>query len=395
MHDTVKPILYQDPIIEDYRAFLNTILESPESLQHVRRLRLCHGDQIDPAAYWRLLEGAGHLKLRRFSHVAAEMSNMKMVAAQLSRQYKVDLEAARSEDKGRDATGDKEKGKEKQKEIMDSLDDKENKPTSPKLLPTLALRKLEKVVIQPNLSAEWDSFPSRSATDPHAYTESLSVFLVNYPTVQHFCQPRLFTALTLPNGIIKLTHPPKVFTTHIRTRSEQNHYGRYYLRYFNFPVILGAVNRFMFELPMLEFGTPFVANNVRRQLRDIIYWTTHGDATVFNTHENSAKVSRRPIQQPWLAETRVELYGLVAVPLQPTCRPVANFTTLASAVEQVQAVLEDMLSHGRYGERKEWEGKVVVKTAKEAPPCTACGRVLGEHCLHLRKDVVRTKWTEI
>lgn len=386
MHDTVIPLLYQDPIINNYDAFYTTIVESPESLKHIRRLRLCHGQTVTPESYRLYLDKGGWGKCRTVRAVrviAAEVEAMKKVAGELSRQYSLDRQITSVEDdiKGESEVMDENKGsgdeseKEKEKEKKQS----DQVPPSPS---TLTMCKLEKVVIQPEPPAKWGC-ESKPSTYSPTNQELLSVFLINYPTVDHFCQPCILSELALDKGLTKLTHPPKVFTVHIPILP-----GRTFFLNHGFPIILGAVNRIMFEPTTIEMTMLEVGISEKIQLMGHIRFIWSEEVTVVDDRSGSTQL--QPIPDEWIEGTTVELYGLVGfpLPLHKSVHPVVDDIFLAAAVEKVQEHLDDVLSgvntpiNGSFnpsirGQR--WKGKVVIKTAKEAPPCTACGLVLDEH----------------
>lgn len=106
---------------------------------------------------------------------------------------------------------------------------------------SVVMPKLRRVTMAPNQERLWNHVFDASRLDHRKLSRPLPLQLLSQPSVEHYCQSMLLGPLALPNGIIKLDNPPKVFTYHSKSTGPE---AAEALRP---PIVLGAINRHIYH----------------------------------------------------------------------------------------------------------------------------------------------------
>jgi len=190
----------------------------------------------------------------------------------------------------------------------------------------------------------------------------LPLFLLDLPSVQHYCQTTPTGPLALPNAMIDITNPPKIVTIHPLVMLSES--GPKWLP----PIVIGSINRLMFNgnamiLSQTDSGEDLSFEDVEEALipvyamleRPVIKATHNGPDWEFTTSSLAS-----------FGDTKIELYDFLRQsnraddtqdPKHGGKRP--------SNMAHVQSLFEERLGG--------WKGKVFLKNKEDCPPCSACG----------------------
>jgi len=226
--------------------------------------------------------------------------------------------------------------------------------------------------------------------------KDLPISLLEIPSVEHFCQSNEFGPLALmpnfiaPSGMSTL----KVFTCHLQ------HPGRQAgLKSMFAPVIMGSTKRYYYVYdPIVDKDDPPRASTYlqgqsiageemlitlslpfRKVGSEVVGSIKGMNIQLPSDHEfsklsNESKAAQFPSDRNPIDEsTIVEIYGLCPSDLGP----IPGMTVHDPAYRRIPPIeeLQDMLDEQL---PEIWRGKVFLKSKADAPPCTACGRLLGE-----------------
>lgn len=313
------------------------------------------------------------------SSVVIEAAMLESFAGVLREQYKLDSSPTMIP---REKEGEQKEDKEDKK-------DKEEQPAPPRWISKL-LPNLKAVVIEPDLAAKWVEYSSiPRMVDAAMVPHSLPLVLMNHPTVEHFCQPRLFSNLALHHENFLVSTPPKVFTCHIHFDISESPWHRSSVladppKEFRLPIILGTTNRMIFEephIPARNGGIDPLSREINMELATGVLWQAIQKSYVLVVdHPSDEARWNEKVYVP--KDTKVEIYGFVAsfsrspsssLSPSPSERSHDLEQPQRSYLSKVQTRLDSILD-------QKWRGKVVLKNAEEAPPCTACGLDLVEQC---------------
>jgi len=183
-------------------------------------------------------------------------------------------------------------------------------------------------------------------------------FLVGLESIKHYCQTSLAGPMALNNEIIRVVNPPEIVTFHINNRISTDGIMP--------PIVVGAVNRYMFAAPTVMIcdtsGDDVSADQVREILQPLRSMLNSRDQALClfpGTFRHYSLKDIRPYET-----TTIELYDYVrhiyiddAYPV-PAVRP--------NNLKGIQFQLDQSIG--------DWKGKVILKNSEEAPCCSACGK---------------------
>jgi hypothetical protein len=183
-------------------------------------------------------------------------------------------------------------------------------------------------------------------------------FLLGLEGTKHYCQTSLAGPMAFNNEIIRVVNPPEIVTFHINNRITKDGIMP--------PIVVGAVNRYMFEAPTVMIcdtsGDDVSAGQVREILQPLRSMLNSRDQALCLFPGTFRHYSLRDIR-PY-ESTTIELYDYVrhiyiddAYPV-PTVRP--------NNLKGIQYQLDRSIG--------DWKGKVILKDSEDAPCCSACGK---------------------
>lgn len=204
---------------------------------------------------------------------------------------------------------------------------------------------------------------------------SLARRFIQHKSVKHYCQSEMFGPFALPCATIKSPSPPEVVTYHMPL----DFFGDFAdLPDFVPPMIVGAVNRYIFPRPKLSIIQPGPGDQPTSHI-DLVTLLRPIVAILRREHVIVLHGAEPPPsdREDDLSSTTVELYNYVER-ITMTREEERRFraanpqmwaaNTGSSAGESIRGLEEDLQrAHTKYSP------KVFLKSLNEAPLCTACG----------------------
>jgi hypothetical protein len=206
--------------------------------------------------------------------------------------------------------------------------------------------------------------------------------LLETSTVQHYCQDSLIDTVGF-DDCIEFSNPPKVFTFHPRKLFD--------IKTSTFchrlPIIMGSVNRYMFDLPVVLHSTTPIGEDLDYEEFAHVFEPLLMELPLRPEHTNRGLSEEQPRLHIELNKnTTIELYHFVrhidlaqvstlldsASADRPLdLRRLQRLITskFASDLSRMQRLINSQVAEFQ----PEWEGRVLLKNAVECPPCSACG----------------------
>lgn len=196
-------------------------------------------------------------------------------------------------------------------------------------------------------------------------------FFLTLPSVEHYCQSIQGGPLALAHHKITASHVPKIVTMHPKNINVKGQ-----LR-FSPPIVLGAVNRWMIDNPIIyltDVEWAVSLNDVMGALMTLAN-VIHSSAQTLSIHPTEIELSDPglvPINP--FEGTTIEIYAYIRHMYMSDrlagddWDPKVGFEGPKFQVSnnrRFQALLDPMLGG--------WRGKVFLKNAEDCPPCSACG----------------------
>jgi hypothetical protein len=183
-------------------------------------------------------------------------------------------------------------------------------------------------------------------------------FLLGLEGTKHYCQTSLAGPMALKNEIIQVVNPPEIVTFHINNRIMEEGILP--------PIVVGAVNRYMFGAPsvmMCDFSGDSVGPGqvveILRPIRNMLNYRNRCLTLYPGTFDHL------PLEEiPLYGSTTIELYNYVRHVDIDTINPITKIGP--SNLRGIQYQLDRTIG--------EWKGKVTLKNSEDAPYCSACGQ---------------------
>lgn len=246
--------------------------------------------------------------------------------------------------------------------------------------PASVIPRLDTVVILPRLPELLFGQPIRGV-DPQrvraSYEKSLPLHLISLSTVQLYCQSLVFSPLTLTQYCFEVASPPKFVTHHLKRHPDAPHALTRATLVTGFPLVLGATNRYMFHHAVREGVWNYMPRAIKVMRRSGITNIPTTDSQIGDANHDTLFNS-----------TMIEIYNIFGdnssatwtidqTPNADTSDHDPQSQHAQDLARLQQTLVEELEGFGPKGH--EWKDRVVVKTAEEAPPCTACGFDLAEY----------------
>jgi hypothetical protein len=227
-----------------------------------------------------------------------------------------------------------------------------------------ALSRLQRITMSAeDISSSWGSFQSEFTTFAKRLEPApLPLFLLDLPSVQHYCQRLPTGPLALPNHVIKIDNPPAIVTIHTAKMLSKD--GLIWLP----PIVLGTTNRYMFLcedtlLCSIHAGEVKIAARVAQALHRL--QIMFAERPVLHV-KNDSQYEYLPFHSAALDDTRVEIYDYIrCFKFAEVMNPFPKSTDPPMDLAPIESMFNQRI--GR------WNGKVFLKTSSECPPCSACG----------------------
>ena len=227
-----------------------------------------------------------------------------------------------------------------------------------------ALRHLQRITMSAEeITPIWGSFQSEFTSFAERLEPApVPLFLLDLPSIQHYCQRLPTGPFALPNHVIKIDNPPAIVTIHTPKMLSKD--GLIWLP----PIVLGATNRYMFRcedelLCSIDAAEDKIADSVAQVLHRLQVML--GERPVLNV-KNDTDFEYLSFPSVSLANTRIEIYNYIRYfNFVDVMDPFPKATDQPLDLAPIQSIFNERI--GR------WKGKVFLKNSAECPPCSACG----------------------
>lgn len=255
--------------------------------------------------------------------------------------------------------------------------------TVPTISQTATLPSLERVVLgslQNSKGKEWDGLHFLSDADKNALPLSIPLSILTFATIRHYCQSMRAGPLCLDEPVL-VSNPPRVCTYHITPEYlglTPNNY---------FPVVLGAINRYIFPYSYLITCGPTgqIVDDIDELSVILMPLMTFGQAKNVLVLPGEAggpmRTDKLSNHKDTVAKTDIEIYGLVKC---------VNLTLGEMYLQRGYYLRNQHFPqrHNDFARRPpsslkpaqelantmagDFKGRVVLKNRADTPACTAC-----------------------